>query len=59
MVAAEFNPLKSMTNGEIEHLTGIGLGSKTDGRDGEVGHRLPPFSGVLCPHIEDCQLEGP
>jgi hypothetical protein len=48
-----------VTNGEIEHLTGIGLGSKTDGRDGEVGHRLPPFSGVLCPHTEDCQLESP
>jgi hypothetical protein len=59
MVAAELDALKSVVNHEIEHLTGIGLSSKTDGRDGEIGHRLPPFSGVLSPHTEDCQLESP
>jgi hypothetical protein len=30
MVTAELDPLKSMFNGELEHFTGIGLGSKTD-----------------------------
>src|SRR6266850_1654114 len=47
MVAAELDPLKSMTNGEIEHFTGIGLGSKANRRDSEVRHQLTPFSGLL------------
>jgi hypothetical protein len=57
MVTAELNPLKSMFNGKLKHFTGIGLGSKTDRRDGKVRHRLPPFAGLLSPHAEDCQPE--
>jgi hypothetical protein len=55
MVAAELNPLKPVADREIEHFTGIGLRSKTNRRDSEVGHRLTPFSGLLSPHARDCQ----